>query len=159
MEKLSSNGLPGARKFGDRSKAKKANAGLGGPSGRGCRDESQREWMGHHLYLQTSSSQKTSIFVIPDLNPPYFHSLLSEKNLHIWTWTWQWSSSRWYVPGTVHKFLAYFKSEMLAVFTLEYPFFLKTKQNKTLKWKDPTVPDLWYILNCIPFCSLCCEVV
>ena len=85
MEKLSSNGLLDARKFGDCSKAKKANAGLGGLAGRGCRDESQREWMGYQLYLQTSSSQKTSIFVISDLNPPYFHSLLSEKYLHVWT--------------------------------------------------------------------------
>lgn len=36
-------------------------------------------WMGHQLYLQTSSSQNTSVFVVPALNPPFFYSLLSEQ--------------------------------------------------------------------------------
>lgn len=35
-------------------------------------------WMGHQLYFQSSSGQKTSGFDIPDLAPPFFYSLLSE---------------------------------------------------------------------------------
>ena len=151
MEKLSSNGLPGARKFGDRcSKAKETNAGLGSLAGRGCRGESQKERMGHQLYLQTSSSQKTSIFVIPDLNTPCFHSLLSEKRSTRLDMNW----TVIILETVCHWHL--FEIWNGSCFYSWIPFFLKKKK---LKWKDPTVPDLWYILICIPFLSLCLEVV
>lgn len=35
--------------------------------------------IGHQLYFQSLPSQKTSIFVIPELVPPFFFSLLSEQ--------------------------------------------------------------------------------
>lgn len=60
-------------------KQREANASLEAWLAGTAKIDPRRMWMGHQLYFPSSSSQKTSVFVIPDLAPPFFISLLSEQ--------------------------------------------------------------------------------
>lgn len=141
--------------LGISSKAKKVNAGW--RSGwQGCRDESQRNGWGITL-PQTSSSQRPQ-FLSFQIWIHLTSILCSQKK--ICTFGHELDSdhpTRQHVTGTIRKFLAYLKAEMLAVFALEY-LFLK-KKNKNFEMERPHCT--WSLLQSelCTFLQFCREVV
>lgn len=73
------------------SPKKKANAGLGGLTGRHCQDESQRDVDGAPAILPDFLKPKDLNFCRSRSGSTLLPFSAFRKNLDVWTWTWQWS--------------------------------------------------------------------